>query len=133
MRWFDVRRKSFCLPRRPACEQNMLLDLASPVTSMDVNPARSYELAVATADGLISVYDRRALGLRGSSELSARGFSFVLLWDEKLELLSGTVHSKAAAEEKAPFDPLKARSLPQAPSTRSQRRSVKLERSAPPP
>lgn len=64
VRWFDLRIKTKCSVRE--CQEDILLNMGRPVTSVAVNPITPYHLAVATQDSTIRIYDRRILGTRAS-------------------------------------------------------------------
>ncbi|XP_043242892.1 DDB1- and CUL4-associated factor 6-like [Amphibalanus amphitrite] len=57
VRSYDLRQHRACSVR--GCTETVLLWADRAVTTMALNPASVWELAVATADGAVSLYDRR--------------------------------------------------------------------------
>ncbi|GFS13263.1 DDB1- and CUL4-associated factor 6-like [Elysia marginata] len=57
VRFFDLRMKTSC--SKFSCEEDVMILLQNPVTSMAVDPIIPYQLAVSTSDGAVRLYDRR--------------------------------------------------------------------------
>lgn len=48
--------------------QDILISCRSPVTSIALNPVRSYHLAVGASDSTVRVFDRRMLGTKNTGQ-----------------------------------------------------------------
>ena len=48
--------------------QDILINCRTPVTSIALNPSRSYHLAVGASDSTVRVFDRRMLGTTNTGQ-----------------------------------------------------------------
>ncbi|XP_055888331.1 DDB1- and CUL4-associated factor 6-like [Biomphalaria glabrata] len=62
VRFFDLRMKTNC--SKFNCEEDIIIHLRNAVTAMAVDPLIPFQLAVASSDGIVRLYDRRMLKAR---------------------------------------------------------------------
>lgn len=68
VRFFDLRVKTSC--SKFSCEEDVVILLQNPVTSMAVDPVIPYQLAVSTSDGTVRLYDRRMMKAQDSHAMN---------------------------------------------------------------
>ena len=64
VRWFDLRVKSRCA--LPNCRDDVIVNSRRAVSAIAVNNMRPWQLAVGSADGFVTLYDRRMLSTHTS-------------------------------------------------------------------